>query len=313
MKMLEMQGLQMSDSAYQGSEEHKNASLRLLASSLPREPDDQALIAWAADAGLPASLVLLAARSMLTQGPAEQAREAFSAFLSAIPPGTQLSPIAHQWVNWAWAEGSDFPVVPLGQLVVHDAAMRSICEQVVALHRDAAQGRAVPRAQWRPLRVTPLAEPPWQDVDAVVQHAAVEAVLASAWDFDQTPGAAADVFDAWVALLSRRIDASAGWTEADEALLVQRNLEAIEKVTAEIGPRPTEADPAARAAYREVFLARLGEAIQSDLGSHRDSLLTQFSVDYARLCGTCSEALLALTHEAKRGTFQTQADRLKTP
>lgn len=216
-----------------------------------RAPD---LVAWAEEVGLPLALVLLAGRLRFgsfrdDKTPGRFARE----LLSAIVPGADLAGAPHLWMVWAW----DAAPEPLRSLMTSPANI-DLAAQAVGLHRRAANGE-VTGGEWRAMRarVNVLAG----NGDEPARAAAV--VAASLWDYRTTPGAVADLVQAWESMRTERVRVAEAWGVAEDARYEEMLAEIRPLLRERVGPRPDRKDADAFSAYvtrfHAVFTALKGE------------------------------------------------------
>ena len=240
-------------SAFRADPQIKDDLLAALAETDPtpltqRGVPQPELVAWAEQMGLPPAFVLLAAHVCQRFNAATPANLLARDLICSVAPGAALGAVPHLFAVWAW-ESAPEPLFGLMRSPDH----RDAGAEMIALHRRVAAGEAVDRSVWRAARsrLNRLGE---GDDD---QAAAATVLAACAWDYDTTPGAALDMFNAWEKLMTERILAKDGWGEAETIRLQQliRDLKLVAQ--ARIGPAPDDADAEAVAAHSSRVVAEL--------------------------------------------------------
>lgn len=205
---------------------------------------DGAIRALATEAGVPASLAALLARTVSDVNERPSMLPELRRALTGVVPGAHLAPVVHEWIGWLWRDAPE-PLEPL----VTEATAQSSVAGVLGLHTDVLVGRAVTRQAWRAARAAVNQEVAKQSNLAD----ALSVIAAAAWDFDAVPGASDDTLAAWEALVQRRLHAEDGWGETEDAARKVLMQSLLQQINAQTGVAPNKGDTAAFSEYRKRY------------------------------------------------------------
>lgn len=141
---------------------------------------------WAEQHGVEAPLILLAAE--LARGSMEGQQAFIEEFVFAVKKKCPGKNVARQWLIWLWDKAEDSISVRLSRREDRLAA-----EEIINMHRRMLVGEIISAGAWRAARKA--------FTGALIPDthvAAAEAILSSMWDWDQMPGAVADVASSWI-------------------------------------------------------------------------------------------------------------------
>jgi hypothetical protein len=131
--------------------------------------------------------------------------------------------------------------------MIEDEATRTAAQAVVTLHKRTLTGQPVTKQEWRAAR----AALPVSSDDA--SGLACSVVAASAWDFEQSPGAAADLVIAWRDRVLAFADVEIAWRPEEDELLEKYHDAFNDYIVAEIGEAKFDDDGFPESDYSEKF------------------------------------------------------------
>lgn len=232
------------------------------------------LPAWSERYGLPQVLTMLTSTLGSDWVGEDAGRGYVRDLLASIPVGADLSPAAHHWVLWAWAEAPQ----PIGDLT-RASALRDAAGAVVKLHGDVLDGLRPDRAQWRQARSTVNAA---AALASPIEAAAARVMAAGAWDFDATPGAGADMASAWADVAQAQVWQARGWSQEKADAGSQLGQEAAARVQEKVGASPDKTDPGLEA-WRE----RRGAVWQAEFAAITDPLYWENKAVFNEVSEAC--------------------------
>jgi hypothetical protein len=209
--------------SYQASDARKAellAEYRSCGSFPPLESaqDAAALNAWSDAWGFPQALVHLAAALAAPFATEGADRTFIGELLDAVPVGADLTGAAHRWLGWLW-QGE-----PGIASQVTDTSVKDSATDIVVLHGRVAEGEAIPTPAWRHARRGLQMALGGTTTETVSDAASI--VAASAWDYQSTPGAAADVLVAWERAVRAAIRRADGGSDEEDRRYAEMRAEA---------------------------------------------------------------------------------------
>jgi hypothetical protein len=169
------------------------------------------LLAWAETNAFAPATVLLTARlagseylDPRTRG--EGAAEFVQGVVAALPAQQGKGSAPRDWLFRLY----DGVPTSIRSRLVEDGDVRA-ADAVIAMHKSVAAGATIDAKAWREARKRFVAT-----ISPSAPAAVVQAILASMWDLDSSPGAIADVAESWISETSL-VDAivEAGWSQPE--------------------------------------------------------------------------------------------------
>ena len=150
--------------------------------------------------------------------------------IAAVEPGADTLRIVRQWL------------VAMNEQLrsrLDDGEIAAGADRIAALHQAALVGEQVDKRQWRQAR-NALAARTDETADGMI----AAALVSSAWDLGEMPGAAVDILPALTRIAFAEVDLRMEWTEADVARAAEVEQERTQAANDAAGPAPANADQA---------------------------------------------------------------------
>lgn len=225
--------------AFHGNAAVKRDVLETLAGStetpVAMAADQQAVLAWAQEMGLPGDLTLLLAG--LARHSERGAGKACYDVLETVEPGADLSAVMRQWPIWA-----------IGTMLVPVLSTPGLRQAADTVQRLLGAASPTP-SDWRRVRHDLACIDVSDDDDG-----ALATLSAACWDLERFPGAVDDILTSWHQIFNSRLHREVEWTEDVRAAFRILLRDATPQARAQAGPMPEPSDEIATRLYKTRLL-----------------------------------------------------------